>query len=71
MLWKFNRVYNPKLQLADHQRPVKYEMALPPEPRESVDAEIMYIHKARGRKSRAIDDSTEQFVEATRMNAEG
>ena len=29
MLWKFNSVYDPKLQLADHARPVKYEMKLP------------------------------------------
>lgn len=29
MLWKFNSVYNPKRQLADHNRPVKYEMRLP------------------------------------------
>src|SRR5246500_716906 len=26
MLWKFNSVYNPELQLADHRRPVRYEM---------------------------------------------
>jgi hopanoid C-3 methylase HpnR len=29
MLWKFNSVYNPKRQLADHAQPVKYEMRLP------------------------------------------
>lgn len=29
MLWKFNSVYNPKRQLSDHARPVKYEMKLP------------------------------------------
>ncbi|HEX5057773.1 MAG TPA: hopanoid C-3 methylase HpnR [Kofleriaceae bacterium] len=29
MLWKFNSVYNPERQLADHARPVKYEMDLP------------------------------------------
>ncbi len=29
MLWRFNSVYDPKLQLADHARPVKYEMTLP------------------------------------------
>ena len=67
MLWKFNSVYNSKLQMADHQRPVKYEMALPPLHQDSMDAKIIYIHKARGRKSRTLDDSTEQFVEATRM----
>ena len=30
MLWKFNSVYNPKLQLADHQQPVRYEISPPP-----------------------------------------
>jgi hopanoid C-3 methylase HpnR len=29
MLWKFNRVYNPARQLADHGRPVRYELPLP------------------------------------------
>lgn len=29
MLWKFNRVYHPDRQLADHRRPVRYEMRLP------------------------------------------
>ena len=67
MLWKFNSVYNPQLQMADHQRPVRYEMALPPPSQNSVDAKIIYIHKGRGRKGRALDDSTEHFVEATRM----
>ena len=67
MLWKFNSVYNSKLQIADHQRPVKYEMRLPPSSQNSIDTNIIYIHKARGRQGRRLDDSTEQFVEATRM----
>jgi magnesium-protoporphyrin IX monomethyl ester (oxidative) cyclase len=29
MLWRFNRVYNPRRQLADHARPVRYELPLP------------------------------------------
>ncbi|MBY8880126.1 hopanoid C-3 methylase HpnR [Actinacidiphila acidipaludis] len=29
MLWKFNSVYNPARQMADHQRPVRYELPLP------------------------------------------
>jgi hopanoid C-3 methylase HpnR len=29
MLWKFNSVYHPDRQLADHRRPVSYEMRLP------------------------------------------
>jgi hopanoid C-3 methylase HpnR len=29
MLWRFNSVYNPEKQLADHRRPVRYQMRLP------------------------------------------
>jgi hopanoid C-3 methylase HpnR len=69
MLWKFNSVYNPELQMADHAQPVKYEMALPPPPQDKVDAKIIFIHQGRGRQGRALDDSTEQFVNETRMGA--
>jgi hopanoid C-3 methylase HpnR len=69
MLWKFNSVYNPKLQIADHERPVKYEIPLPPAPRQQVDPKLLYIHEATGRQSRAIDESTEAFVDQTRMGA--
>lgn len=66
MLWKFNSVYNPTLQLADHQQRIQYEMPLPPADRH-VDHGLLYIHHAKGRQGRHIDDSTEQFVETTRM----
>jgi hypothetical protein len=69
MLWKFNSVYNPELQIADHQQPIKYEISLPPAPSGRVDRQSMYIHAARGRGGRQIDNSTEQFVNATRMGA--
>jgi hopanoid C-3 methylase len=29
MLWKFNSIYNPTRQLADHRRPVRYAMRIP------------------------------------------
>ncbi len=29
MLWKFNQVYDPRRQLADHARPVRHELPLP------------------------------------------
>jgi hopanoid C-3 methylase len=29
MLWKFNSIYNPARQLADHRRPVRYAMHIP------------------------------------------
>jgi hopanoid C-3 methylase HpnR len=66
MLWKFNSVYNPKLQLADHQRPVAYEMKLPPAPQQSVNAKLLFVHGPRGREGRALDDATEAFVDTSR-----
>jgi len=66
MLWKFNSVYNPQLQLADHARPVVYQMPLPPMHATEVNHDLLYIHRAQGRKGRVLDDCTEQFVEATR-----
>ena len=70
MLWKFNSVYDPRLQLADHHRPVEYKMTLPPAAREKVAPKELYILPPRGRRGRDTDDSTEQFVEATRMGTE-
>jgi hopanoid C-3 methylase HpnR len=67
MLWKFNSVYNPELQMADHRRPVVYEMTPPPEHKEKVDAKQLYILPAKGRQGRNIDDATETFVDETRM----
>ncbi|MGH7231334.1 MAG: hopanoid C-3 methylase HpnR [Nitrospiraceae bacterium] len=69
MLWKFNSVYNPNLQLADHRLPAAYEMDLPPAPHAAVKSNLLYIHAAPGRRGRALDDATEQFVEATRTGA--
>jgi len=66
-LWKFNSGYNPNLLLSDHEQPVKYEISSPPPPQEKVDPRIMYIHAPRGRRGRAIDNSTEEFVNETRM----
>ena len=68
MLWKFNSVYNPALQLADHRQPVHYEISLPPEHRDLIDPRSVYVHSPRGRHGRSIDDDTEQFVEQTRSN---
>jgi hopanoid C-3 methylase len=67
MLFKFNSVYNPKLQLADHERPCAYEISLPPPPRVKVDPITLYVHGSQGRRGREIDNATEQFVEDTRM----
>ncbi len=68
MLWKFNGVYDLRLLLADHDRAVRHELPLPPAERRMARS-ALYIHAPRGRAGRAIDDHTEQFVEATRMGA--
>jgi hopanoid C-3 methylase len=70
-LFALNRVYRPELLLADHAVPVVYEIALPPRGGERPAARSLYIHPPRGRKGRAIDERTEQFVEATRIGAAG
>jgi hypothetical protein len=67
MLFKFNSVYDPRLQLADHRQPVRYEMSLPPEARAKVDPLTLYVHGAQGRRGRQVDDETERFVDETRM----
>jgi hopanoid C-3 methylase HpnR len=33
MLWRFNSVFNPQRQIADHRQPVRYQMRLPPAPK--------------------------------------
>jgi hopanoid C-3 methylase HpnR len=66
MLFKFSKVYDPDLLLADHERAVRYELASPPAPNDRIDAKQLYVHPARGRKSRQIDDTTERFVDTTR-----
>ncbi len=43
MLWKFNKVYNAGRQYADHQRPVEYELPLPPQTPPGSRREL-YVH---------------------------
>ena len=70
-LCQMNKVYRPELLLADHYRPVEYEIALPPSASRSAAAQgrTLYIHAPRGRAGRAIDSATERFVDETRMGA--
>ncbi len=68
-LYLLDKLYRPELLLADHNMPAIYEIPMPAgsaaasEPR---PAQI-YIHPPRGRKDRAIDAATENFVETTRI----
>jgi len=70
MLWKFNSVYDPLVQLADHRQPVRYELAPPPEPRDIVDAKSMYVHPTNGHRGRVLDEATQSFVNQTRLKVE-
>ena len=42
------------------------EMAPPPEPSSHTNGTLLYIHRAKGRRSRALDDTTEAFVDSGR-----
>ena len=67
MLFKFNSVYDPRLQMADHARPVRYEISPPPPAQAKGGPIALYVHKSQGRRGRQIDNATERFVEDTRM----
>jgi hopanoid C-3 methylase HpnR len=70
-MFKMNSVYRTELLLADHARPVTYEIPLPParEQDKIASGRSLYVHAPRGRAGRAIDAATEQFVDETRMGA--
>ena len=56
MLWNFNSVFNPALQLADHKREVRYQIPLPPVSRTAQrDPSALYIHKPVRRKRPVTD----------------
>ena len=67
MLWRFNSVFDPKLQLADHARDVAYSMSPPPSLAGKLNSRSLYVHAPVGRRGRVIDDATETFVDETRM----
>jgi len=68
----YNRVFNIEKMVADHARTIRYEIPLPPTPpavgkQPLAKAAGLYVHAPRGRPGRHIDESTEQFVDATRV----
>ncbi|CAG0961128.1 Hopanoid C-3 methylase [Myxococcaceae bacterium] len=65
MLWKFSSVYDPKLQLADHAQPVRYEMRARERHGETrFNARKLYVHD-KVSKVRQTDADTEAFVAET------
>ena len=72
----YNKTFSLDKMLGDHAQPIRYEIPLPPpqvseaEPAAPVAKSAgLYIHAPRGRTGRHIDDSTERFVDQTRMGA--
>jgi hopanoid C-3 methylase HpnR len=67
----YNKVYDTAALLADHARPAQYEIPLPPvheiPTASAAKSSYLYVHAPRGRAGRNVDDSTERFVEETRM----
>jgi hopanoid C-3 methylase HpnR len=55
MLWKFRSVFNPERQLADHARPVRYQLSLPP-PSDAPARDRLYVLRAPG--AAATDSAT-------------
>src|SRR5262245_54660032 len=66
-IMNYKRVYNVEKMLADHVRPVRYQLPTRAEPNAPIARPALYIHAPRRRADRTIDDSTEHFVDATRV----
>jgi len=59
LFWNRSEIYNARLQLADHNKPVKYLMPLPPTHTENIDSRDLYVHEPQGHAGRDIDDASE------------
>jgi len=70
----YRKVYNVDKMLADHSRPIQYELPVsfqPESPLPKAKGPQLYIHAQRNRTARGMDESTEQFINATRSGASG
>jgi hopanoid C-3 methylase len=70
-IMNYKRVYNVEKMLADHARPVRYQLPTRAEPGAPTARPALYIHAPRRRSGRAIDGPTERFVEKTRVGTSG
>ncbi len=48
MLWKFNKVYNPERQFADHDREIRYKLTPPAQSASPPTGKALYVHRAQG-----------------------
>ena len=70
----YRKVYKVDEMLADHSRPTQYELPVtlqPDSPLPKAKGPQLYVHAQRDRTARGIDESTEQFVNATRLGVTG
>jgi hopanoid C-3 methylase len=70
-IMNYKRVYNVEKMLADHARPVRYELPTRAEANAPIARPALYIHAPRRRAARTIDGSTERFVDETRIGTSG
>ena len=72
-MMNYPKVYSPEKLLADHARPVAYEIPAraPAVAVKAAGARSLYVHTPQKRTGRHIDDATERFVDETRMGAAG
>lgn len=68
MHWKFDRVYSPKPQPADHGRPVRYQMPPLPGLPSHTQGVLLFIHRTQGLQSRALDDGSDVFIDTSRTS---
>ncbi|MFI6104745.1 hopanoid C-3 methylase HpnR [Streptomyces sp. NPDC051310] len=66
MLWKFGRVYNAGRQLADHRRPVEFELPLPQRRATPPGRQDLYIHTRVPAHPLRRDERIEQTARADR-----
>jgi hopanoid C-3 methylase len=61
MIWKFNKVYNPDRQYADHQQEVRYRLPEPaPQPTVIASQEDLFVHMPSQERRRARDQAQDQ-----------
>jgi len=61
MIWKFNKVYNPDRQYADHQQEVRYRLPEPaPQPTVIASQEDLFVHIPSQERRRVRDAAQDQ-----------
>lgn len=60
MLWKFNKVYNPKRQYADHFQEIKYQIRLPEQTGRRPPGDAMFVHAPKVARAMAANATAAQ-----------